>query len=113
MGGVLERKGLVTFSSFDLSPVTAQASSGKGAGAPQSFTPATAVILRADDNNSTGGISYGMGGTANAILYAGETDAYDFPPGYFCDLSQLCVSGTTGDVLHVRFFVLESVPGIT
>lgn len=111
MGGVLAGKGLLTFATADLTPTTGQAAAGKAAGAPQGLTPAVAIVFRADDNNAAT-ISYGMGGNASAGLSAGETDSYDFPPGYYADLSQICVNGTTGDILHVRYWILESIPGI-
>jgi hypothetical protein len=99
---------LVTLATFAIVAQTTGQPAGKNAGAPQTFTPAVAVVVRADDNN-VATINWGMG-NAGDPLAAGETVAVDLPPGYFLDLSQLVISGTAGDQIHVTAAVIQSAP---
>jgi|GEM_PF-6292471 hypothetical protein len=103
-------KQLVTLTTF---PVVAQVTgraSGKDAGAPVEFTPAVALVIRADDANAAT-ILWGMGQSANDPLAKGETVAVDLPPGYYMDLSQLAVNGTAGDQIHVVAAIIQAAPG--
>jgi hypothetical protein len=103
-------KELVTLSPFAMVAQTTGQIAGKNVGAPQSFTPAVALVIRADDNN-VASISWGMGNNAADPLAAGETVAIDLPPGYFMDLSQLCILGTAGDQIHVVGCIIQAEPG--
>jgi hypothetical protein len=107
--GVLPRRELVTLATFDVTAQTTGQPGGKNTGVPQTLTPCVAFIFRADDGNAAT-IKYGMGGSATAPLAKGETDAMDLPPGYFFDLSQLTINGTSGDVLHVTAAIIQARP---
>ena len=100
---------LVTIATFFVKVQTTNQIAGKNGGAPQSFTPAVAIIVRANDGNAAS-INWGMGGTASDPLAVGETAAIDLPPGYLFDLSQLCVSGTAGDQINVTAAIIQSAP---
>jgi hypothetical protein len=86
--------------------ITTTKAAGQG---PQSFSPAIALVVRADDANDAT-IYWGMGGVASDPLAATETAAVDLPAGYFMDLSKLCVSGEADDILHVVGAVIELIP---
>jgi hypothetical protein len=105
--GVLPRKELVTLATFDLTAQTTGQVGTKNVGVPQTFTPAIAWIFRADDAN-VATIKWGMGNSATQPLAKGETDSMDLMPPYFADLSQLCISGTAGDIIHVAAAIIQA-----
>jgi hypothetical protein len=105
----LPNRELVTLATFDMTALTTGVIGSKNCGIPQTLTPAVAWIFRADDNNAAT-IKWGMGNSATQPLAKGETDSMDLPPGYFIDLSQLCINGTAGDTIHVAAAIVQSVP---
>jgi hypothetical protein len=101
----------VTLATFQLKVNAAGTITG-ARGSPQmptSLTPAVAIIIRADDANAAT-INWGMGNNASDPLAKGESASLDLPPGYFFDVSQLCVSGTAGDSIHIVAAVIEGIP---
>jgi hypothetical protein len=109
LDGVLPRKELVTIDTFALTAQTTGQVGSKNIGAPQTLTPCVAMVLRADDGNAAT-IYWGMGGSPNDPLAKGETVAVDLPPGYFLDLSQLCIQGTKADLIHVVACIIQAKP---
>jgi hypothetical protein len=109
LAGKVTHSELVTITTFPMVAQTTGQVAGKNVGAPDSFTPCIALVIRADDNNSAS-ISWGMGNIAGDPLAKGETIAIDLPPGYCLDLSQLCISGTSNDQIHVTGVILQAAP---
>jgi hypothetical protein len=108
IGGPPPNRELVTLATFAMVAQTTGQPAGRNVGAPQSLTPAVALVVRADDNNQAT-INWGMG-NAGDPLAKGETVAVDLPPGYFLDLSQLVISGTAGDQIHITAAIIQSAP---
>jgi hypothetical protein len=107
--GVLPNRELVTLVPFDMTCQTTGQQGGVNLGAPQALTPAVSLIIRADDNNAAT-IKWGMGGVASDPLAKGETVAIDLPPGYFMDLSELCIQGTAADKIHIVAAIIQAKP---
>jgi hypothetical protein len=110
LAGPPPNKELVILSTFQVKVQTTGQVAGKNGGAPPSFTPCVALVVRANDGNAAS-INWGMGNNASDPLAVGETVAIDLPPGYMMDASQLCVSGTAGDQINVTAAVIQKDPG--